>query len=470
MVEKKILITTVGTSLFENFFLSYKGNLKDIYDDLCINEEVQCCSEAWQDNAEDIKLLRKAVLAWALAEWTEKKNEISAEIKSIKKIYEHFHKMNLDIRTNLLSTDSALSRLASEIIRDLFITKEDIPIYFDSEKGDLIRDLQVYDKQRFKEVGLTNLVKRIGDVCEQKYSSLIINITGGYKALIPYLTIIGQVYDVPIFYIFERTDELISIPQAPFDFDFSYIEENYVAFESIKPDKMEKNLPLIEDFKKDLNPVSHQADELFRLLEDRGLLTSFNGGTKVKLSFLGKMLFDKYEKLFNSRMFHRQNLLGELMELKLYEYYQDKYSSSGKVYHSYKYSTIVDAKKYDCEIDILLELTDKIIAIEVKPGGNIPISGKEGSIEDKLNNIAFNKMLKEMAARKGKGAEVRVYCYLHKTLHDRVIKQIKEFTKQYCASRKDINLSWYRLAVDPNYKTNMDWKITSNSIEQVYPL
>ena len=47
-----------------------------------------------------------------------------------------------------------------------------------------------------------------------------------------------------------------------------------MCFESIKPDRWKTCAD--PKILKDLNPVSHQADELFRLLEDRGLF-SFNG-------------------------------------------------------------------------------------------------------------------------------------------------------------------------------------------------
>ena len=64
----------------------------------------------------------------------------------------------------------------------------------------VISDLQVKDSKRFIK-GMRNLIDEIFEIADEYWGNVIMNITGGYKASIPYLTILAQLNGCPIYYI-----------------------------------------------------------------------------------------------------------------------------------------------------------------------------------------------------------------------------------------------------------------------------
>ena len=63
---------------------------------------------------------------------------------------------------------------------------------------------------------MRNLIDEIFEIADEYWGNVIMNITGGYKASIPYLTILAQLNGCPIYYIFEDQDALIKVPNLPF--------------------------------------------------------------------------------------------------------------------------------------------------------------------------------------------------------------------------------------------------------------
>ena len=109
------------------------------------------------------------------------------------------------IKVHFMATDTILSSLSAEIVAK-YLGNKKIETNFDKER-DVIRDLQIEDAKEFEKNGLVNLVDRVYRIInEQYYENIILNITGGYKAIIPYMTIMGQVNNIPIYYIFEDTE------------------------------------------------------------------------------------------------------------------------------------------------------------------------------------------------------------------------------------------------------------------------
>ena len=63
---------------------------------------------------------------------------------------------------------------------------------------------------------------------------MIFNITGGYKAVIPYMTIMAQINGCDAYYIFEDEKALIKIPKAPLHVNFEEIERNYELLKELE--------------------------------------------------------------------------------------------------------------------------------------------------------------------------------------------------------------------------------------------
>ncbi len=104
----------------------------------------------------------------------------------------------------LIATETILSRIAAEIIQ----TKlngynagggKTNNVFFEADKEapecDVIQGLDVKNADEFSNTGLPNLIERLKEIGINK-EKIILNITGGYKGVIPYLTILGQVYKV----------------------------------------------------------------------------------------------------------------------------------------------------------------------------------------------------------------------------------------------------------------------------------
>lgn len=430
----KRVITTVGTSLISNYKDAGNKSIDGHKDYLDLE-----CSK-WNDR-------RNKQIKSSIGEWMRNTKNASAEIKSLIKIKEELQDL---IDVYLLTTDTIASNVCAELIKDNFKGNEELKIYFNPET-DMIKGLQVNNSDLFVKDGLINLVERVKDITDNRYEDVILNITGGYKALIPYMTIIGQIYNIPIYYIFEETDELIKIPQTPVDFDFSVIEENYTAFQALG--KESNNLPTPSYFKSDLL----ESEQEFNRLKNENLIEEIEG--KVKLTPLGSLLMKRYKDLFDSGKYHKQNLISNLIELKLYKYYVEKYGTT--VEHGRR----VGDKGYD--IDVYMEDEHKITAIEVKSGGNVPIweekkKKKEESIEYKVTKGGFKYLLDN---GEKKGLALKVYLYHAKSIHKRVIEQIRELHQKHPQETK--LLKWYWLKIDNNYATNTHWDIGNSDINEI---
>jgi putative CRISPR-associated protein (TIGR02619 family) len=85
-----------------------------------------------------------------------------------------------------------------------------------------------YTESRFKLRGLRALVAALAGRIERERAQgrdVLINATGGFKAEIAYATLVGLLFDVPVYYIHERFDELIEMPAAPLAWDYAVLAE-----------------------------------------------------------------------------------------------------------------------------------------------------------------------------------------------------------------------------------------------------
>ncbi|WP_263835155.1 hypothetical protein [Salinibacter sp.] len=223
------LIAPVGTSLFGNYIdgASGTGSVTQNYGRI-ENEP----GDRWakqESRIEEIQQDRDFRI------WIEATEDASAEIESARKIASQ---AGGPITVRLLASDTIESRLAAELIRDCS-GSGDIEFKFNAE-NDQISELQVFDNDRFKD-GIRNLVRRVRSILENKGElvgresggTCAINITGGYKATLPYLTVLGELYDVPLHYKFEDADGQLSIPQLPITLDEEIFQKYETEFAAL---------------------------------------------------------------------------------------------------------------------------------------------------------------------------------------------------------------------------------------------
>jgi len=373
------VITTVGTSLITNYMKpevhdSLKGNYT------CIQkafEKIEKVSESKYDEQEykiNITKIQDAISnkwikgikwvkeddCWEIDETQTINCDASAEISSLLAIQEKL-KDSLDVR--LIATETILSRLAAEVIRDKLngYKTEDgktITVEFEPEKTgdkcDVIQGLDVENADNFRGKGLPNLIERLKALGISK-DEIILNITGGYKGVIPFLTILGQIYEnVEIMYLYEESKDIIKIPKLPVSFDWSVLEEAclYLKDEYLKSTACDS---VVIDF-----------------LSKKHLIKEPNND----ISSVGYLV----KNTLNSKTPYGA-VLGDIVELKLLEYYiNNPEADYPKAFRGVKslnlngkiYQTETREKNYgDLDIVLLDNLYSKFICIEAKPYSGI---------------------------------------------------------------------------------------------------
>lgn len=189
------------------------------------------------------------------------------------------------------------------------------------------------------------------DIFSSRNSKTILNISGGYKIVIPILTLLGQLYDLPLYYNYEDSEELIEIGKMPFSFDWILAE---------------KCLPLLNIGDFATHNTKNEFKPLIKEMQDKGLIdANFN------ITIIGE-LFKKYANLSSPT---KNMSVGTFYEYLLLEYYLTYYN-------------VLPIRSYDIanisgkEVDILLEENNNIVLVEAKGLGRfLSVEGQNEILE-----------------------------------------------------------------------------------------
>jgi putative CRISPR-associated protein (TIGR02619 family) len=91
-----------------------------------------------------------------------------------------------------------------------------------------------YTESRFKMRGLRSLVATLIDLIRNERKQgreVLVNATGGFKAEIAYATLVGLLFDVPVYYIHEVFRDIIEMPPTPISWDYSLLADYEEFFE-----------------------------------------------------------------------------------------------------------------------------------------------------------------------------------------------------------------------------------------------
>ncbi|MDY6782173.1 MAG: putative CRISPR-associated protein [Cyanobacteriota bacterium] len=98
-----------------------------------------------------------------------------------------------------------------------------------------IEGLQVTNAELFQTKGVVEFVKSIvNKVDSYGASHIILNPTGGYKALVPYTVVLGMLKGVKCDYIFEQSTTVLELPPLPVEFRRSQFDAYKDLFEKIE--------------------------------------------------------------------------------------------------------------------------------------------------------------------------------------------------------------------------------------------
>jgi len=261
------VITTVGTSLFNN----YLEKSKDI--EVPLKHLKDKPFGEYHNLGPRIRQIKDKVAPWA------KNNiEASAEIKSLHKIQK---KLADHLDVYLLATDTVISALAAQIIQDSFAGIKEFRVNF-NPNNDVIGGLQVDNYQLFVRTGLPGLVRRVESIANGNFGDVVFNIAGGYKGIIPYLTVMGLINNCDIYYIFEESQTVIEIPRVP-------LEINYAIFEKYSAEIMQ-----LENYIEKYNNEKKKNFSAFSKLEEAGMVEIADD--IASLSPLGMIFYEKYRR------------------------------------------------------------------------------------------------------------------------------------------------------------------------------
>lgn len=361
----KRIITTVGTSLFTNFMQDeVKKKYGRDYASVSIESAFNAIEDAkagaadiWSDRYKhDVRTIQENVEDFWFDDEFKENKVASAEIASLLKISEQDKEK---VQVHLIATDTLLSVLAAELIVTWFerhkhlatnvaevLFKRAQPDFKEQSESDyVVKDLKVNSSEEY-EKGFMNLIGLMEKSIIK--DSTILNITGGYKAITPVLTLYGQLQEIPLVYLYQEKDtdknkqELVKLGNLPIQFDLSYIE-NYVQF-------------LIE-------PSSIPAGKVAKSLYGLGLIKSEE--SPFELTILAQLIVNK---LNSDDIPFQKTMFGYFVEYKLYEYYQkNKYLDFSNIELGYKLSDDPNKDLEDADLWFSKKSSKNVISVEVKP-------------------------------------------------------------------------------------------------------
>lgn len=269
----KFVMTPVGTSLFDNFQDETRSG---VHIDADRKQLRSVPADQWDRYEDTVDLIRDNR---TLQRWVRGTETASAETDSAARIAQ---RIGESVEVRLLASDTVLSRLAATLIAE-HAEVQGVDGFRFRPEHDVIGGLQVRDASAFESTGMRGLVDRLDTLIIDHHSAAhsAINITGGYKATLPYLSLMGQVYGVPMYYKFEDTDELLEIPKTPLDVDWTFIDRHETAFQALAD-----TLTDVEGFHEEYPEIQRKAP---------GMIHE-EGGELAGLSPIGSILWTRYRR------------------------------------------------------------------------------------------------------------------------------------------------------------------------------
>lgn len=381
-MTKKIL-TTVGTSIFTNYQAEkVRAMLGRDYAPIDVpyertrikrdGSEVPASDIYADEYVSHIKSLKEIIRDfWFEYPQPGQRNEsASAEISSILKIAEQ---ENEPCEVHLVATDTLQSVLAAELIVDWFekcrnpnvskvlFSRQNTVFEKQADSAYVVKDFRVESHKDYEKgfFNLLDLLDQLSKASKKEPQKLIFNVTGGYKALIPVMTLYAQIERIPLKYLYEshegKADPLISINSLPFHFDWGLLE---LLADYIQDGELRSRLP--ED-----------SEALF-LLRKYQIIK----GETTDLTIIGHLI----EKFVHNRLWEGKTSLGYFAEYKALEALIEQFDERPKRGVEYWWNRH-DPRQYAehpqhnkeadnevrIEFDLISEINGKQIWHEVKP-------------------------------------------------------------------------------------------------------
>lgn len=203
----KLIITTVGTSIIS----------KGIYDHK-FDHEITLLQKGTKakdiGNYNDLVKSSKVALLCSISNDHFSLKNLSAELASLK-VFKNTKGIDKDDVIVLFATDTEDGKFCAQVIYEVLKQKE----FCDTIIQKTIIGFKIHETitekniaNDFTEKGFPNFIKEIEDTLEKyKMENKYFNITGGFKAIIPFSTILAFQHWMTIIYLYEKSKDLIFI-------------------------------------------------------------------------------------------------------------------------------------------------------------------------------------------------------------------------------------------------------------------
>lgn len=189
----KTYICTCGTSIISKSGINIdRLKHRPIFDMNELDADIEATRDRVLDSLERLSLPRDI-------------NDTSAEIKSLIKMG-----VQSDDRVILISSDTIDGKLSAELVKDFLHYSKVLA----SSQVEIktISGLQALDGSNFQKAGLKNLLSYL---VELEHNNIILNPTGGYKSVVPYISLIGMLFNKPVQYIHEDSEDVLTLTNLP---------------------------------------------------------------------------------------------------------------------------------------------------------------------------------------------------------------------------------------------------------------
>lgn len=232
---------------------------------------------SWALHSGDIEGVRESVFdRLESIELSAQLDDTSAEIKSLVKMG-----VSAEDRVVLIASDTVDGKLCAELVAT-FLRERAIcsDITIKSMTG-----LQAKDGQLFQREGLKNLLAYLVSL---EHEEIILNPTGGFKSVVPYMALIGMLFNKPVRYIHEDSNDVITLANVPV-----LLDDHLLLQVEDKLRKIEKDSSIsCEDWQEGLDYNDRRFDSLIEVLEG-----------EITLSGLGLLFWERFKIDYPEELF-----------------------------------------------------------------------------------------------------------------------------------------------------------------------
>lgn len=221
---RRVVISTIGTSLLTNQINRADSNEKDWY--LQLRDTANLSYESMQQDYPEVLAIIQVLTTRALSSLRNsqisKIRAASAELNGIYGLYQEQLSQGIQDIHWLIATDTAQGQATAEIV-ETFLKMQSLA----NVNTYVVPGLMMASTSSFSD-GIDNLIAWMQTnlpAYKQSAYKICFNLVGSFKSLQGYLNTIGMFYADEIIYIFEgKKSELITIPRLPIAIDLTVIE------------------------------------------------------------------------------------------------------------------------------------------------------------------------------------------------------------------------------------------------------